>query len=40
MRERINAWMNSVTKKYEQLWQSAKDYARKCRLVYKRMYSI
>ena len=40
MAARINVWGKSIIKKYEQLWQSAKDYARKCRLVYKRMYSI
>ncbi|MFN3138896.1 MAG: hypothetical protein ACE37L_14485 [Allomuricauda sp.] len=36
----INAWGKLMIKKYQQLWQYAKDYARKCRLVYKRMYSI
>ncbi len=40
MTVRINAWGKLMIKKYQQLWQYAKDYARKCRLVYKRMYSI
>lgn len=40
MTARINAWWGLMIKKYQQLWQYAKDYARKCRLVYKRMYSI
>jgi len=40
MTARINAWRRLMIKKYQQLWQYAKDYARKCRLVYKRMYSI
>ncbi len=40
MTARINAWWRLMIKKYQQLWHYAKDYARKCRLVYKRMYSI
>nr|WP_321414233.1 hypothetical protein [uncultured Allomuricauda sp.] len=40
MTARINAWRILMIKKHQQLWLYAKDYARKCRLVYKRMYSI
>lgn len=40
MTVRNNAWGKLMVKKYQQLWQYAKDYSRKCRLVYKRMYSI
>jgi len=40
MKERINAWWRNMVNKYEHIWQYAKDYARKCRLVYKRMYTI
>ena len=40
MRVRKHARWEQIRNKYRQLWQFAKDYARKCRLVYKRMYSI
>ena len=40
MTVRMLAWGKLMIKKYQQLWLYAKDYARKCRLVYKRMYSI
>jgi len=40
MRERINAWGNLMIKKYDRMWHYAKEYSRKCRLVYERMYSI
>ncbi|WP_285649053.1 hypothetical protein [Allomuricauda sp. NBRC 101325] len=40
MKEKINTWRKKVVAKYNHLWRYAKDYARKCRLVYKRMYSI
>ncbi|WP_293296403.1 hypothetical protein [Allomuricauda sp.] len=40
MIDRINAWTRLMAIKYQQLWLYAKNYARKCRLVYKRMYSI
>ncbi len=40
MTARIYEWGNLIVKKYQQLWQYAKNYARKCRLVYQRMYSI
>ncbi|WP_258537771.1 hypothetical protein [Flagellimonas oceani] len=40
MTVRSNGWGKLMIKKYQQLWLYAKDYARKCRLVYKRMYSI
>ncbi|WP_375323731.1 hypothetical protein [Flagellimonas sp. GZD32] len=40
MRKRINVLIEKMVNKYERLWKHAKDYARKCRLVYQRMYSI
>lgn len=40
MKERINAWGNLMIKKYDRFWQYAKDYSRKCKRVYERMYSI
>ncbi|WP_431163133.1 hypothetical protein [Flagellimonas beolgyonensis] len=40
MKDRIYAWWKKLAHTYDRAWQYAKDYARKCRLVYKRMYSI
>ncbi|SDQ30897.1 hypothetical protein [Flagellimonas zhangzhouensis] len=40
MKDKMIAWRKKLVAQYNRLWQYAKDYARKCRLVYKRMYSI
>ncbi|MEO2050615.1 MAG: hypothetical protein ABGX00_02550 [Allomuricauda sp.] len=40
MKDRIYAWWKKLVQSYDRAWLYAKDYARKCRLVYKRMYSI
>ncbi|WP_318309774.1 hypothetical protein [Flagellimonas crocea] len=40
MKKKWNAWKKLMIDKYNRLWRYAKDYSRKCRLVYKRMYSI
>ena len=40
MKDKMRVWWTNLVRKYNRLWQFGKDYARKCRLVYKRMYSI